>query len=1429
MLKKINCIFISTYIFIVPSSLAFEVVVTNEMNEVQNPFIEGLDGLAPDSVGGWIFPNTNRIYDNSNIWLTSGAIDLKEGDKREIKMADASCGRVEFKGEKNVTFFKGENGFQCRVLNTPSLNGIYKAANDKQCDDGRILTELEFNLFQNKNSNLCIDTNLWGDSLIGVEKNDGSIEYFNPQDGNVLGKCLTLTQTCNDSQDKCIKANYRPKNLLCVANPLDNQILAYTASDFSAGNPLTGSANLKITHDDLAGKKVYNGEYSSFKLGDNLELHGFTQANLGGQKIVFEAGIHPSSQKIKSFFVKTAEPKAPELGSGAVSYVSNKMDINLITDPSSKNCTINISSTLASNARIDDIFATIATIDNNNDLFKTERVKIPFTYSDIDDNGVPKQAINGTVQVNMADNKANGFSQCIVTKVEITDMGRAELSFPDNASSAVATWYEIPENSHEIDNELHAVQLLAEPLIFKFTGYSKPNYNRITHTYSRSEQHKNLRNSIVNGSTGVSAGYYGFSVDFLALSTREAINDFLLETVVNPAYQLGVISEELNNTDFAEELRREIMAELGQDAFHDYGSLEHIERSIAMMFSGVVPTHLQRNRLTENINIDMDSIFSIHHEYMNKPLPPMQKGDVFSTDDNGDEDVTPLDLYGDLTFSSSNEDTRTKAFQQLFGLNNNIIVDYSKGLISYRSRQGGYLGTTYLKVASDIFKIEAKELTPSMKRITEMALLSLGIDTVYTYGSIRSIKSNILHRVSSNISIPEEFETHLFSGGAPEMLDTMKEKLYPGVAETPFDEQARTMLRNIFNFSNLPHPPPESKIPELWDLLVRLDKVNDELYDLEGVVETEEDGTALYATPFSDQQFVTAMFNRMGVEEKNQTRWQEFFTQEKAPGIINMLYPYSEHKTEKVINVAKRYCSLLSEFAETFPGKYTPYGMWDRHYEAIAKILGQYAGLYITMEAKFNGLIPWEDIKYTNSMTTFIQGYRQVTRNCNSSFGGCPIEGSKKMTGANSYLANADFPFSVSTTAEVAGMMHLSSVEFIEAIDLNLGNTENSLWWMISGSDANVCSDRNFGIPYIVECSSKNEDTHFSFTNSGTMEEVLANSFTSYMLSQQEHFRTARFPVENLLDFLKQTVPFWASIDDLQNGNNEAGTLGLISDVMMFLPMGKFDDVLDGITAFIPKKIRKGMRFKHPPISVKQSNNYRAMGGKPDKHKYKDDSRDTLPKIDNNSWNGFSSNISGRLPSKGRPSNLSQSKPNRKPESAANDMGANLDSKYFGDKGKLKKNQDGSYTGDDGKTYVKNGDDYFSAEKDKETGEWFLTDKDGNRGEPVKQDGDGNWASNKGVALTVNDMYIFGAQKVHVGHRDKAVRRGNGIYRINNKVNAVKVGDTYFKAEYDPVSKNAYVHTKDWERKPLLAPIRKEWYKDNQAARSCTYTPTPRP
>lgn len=1426
MRKKINFIFISTYIFIIPSSLAYEVMVLNETDEVLVPYIEGLDGLAPDSIGGWIFPKTHRIYDKSNIWLTSGAINLKEGDKREIKMGDAHCGRVEFKGEKNVTFYDAGNGLRCRVLNTPTLNGIYKAASDQQCDDGRILTEQEFNIFQNKNSNLCIDTHLWRDSLIGVEKYDGTIEYYDPKDGNISGQCTTLTQICKDSRDKCINANLRPKNLLCVANPLDTQVLAYTASDFSSGTPVTGTPNLKITHDDLAGKNVYNGDYSSFKLGDDLELHGFTQANLGGQKTVFTSGAHSLPHKIRSFFVKTAAPKELEQGSSAASYVSNKMNIDIITNSSSKSCSININSTLEPNERIGDVFATIASLDNNDKLFKTERVLIPVTYRSTDIDGEPKKIVEGHVQIDVADDKANGLYQCIVTKVEIKDMGRAELSFPDDASSAIATWYEIPKNNEEIDNELHAVQLLAEPLVHKFTGYSNPNYNRITHTYNRSEQYNNLRNSIVSGSTGISGGYYGFSVDFLELSTREAINEFLLETVIHPAYQLGVISEDLNNTDFAEQLRREIMAQLGQDAYHDYGSLKHIERSIAMMFSGVVPSHIQRNRLTENINLDMDELFSIHHDYMIKPLPPMQKGHVFSTDDNDDEEVTPIDLYGNLTFTSENEETRTKAFHQLFNLNKDVIVDYSKGLISYHARQGGYLGTTYLKVASDLFKIEAKDLTPAMKKITEMALLALGIDTVYSYGSIRSIKSNILHRMSSDISIPKEFETHLFSGGAPEMLDAMKEKLYPNVAETPFDEQARTMLWNIFNFSNLPYPPPKSKISELWDLLVRLDKVNDELYALEGVVKTEKDGTPLYATPLTDEQYVKAMFNRMGVDEGNQRKWEKYFTQPDAPGIINMLYPYSQHKSEKVISVAKRYCAILSEVSDKYPGKMTPFQMWDAHFKETAEILGKYAALSISLDAKFKGYISWEDKKYHNSRTTFIQGYTQETIDCTAASGGvagvggvCSTRGSKRMTGAHSYVANSDFSFSISTTADVAGMMHLSGFRFMSPINLDLSDSENPLWWDISGYQANVCKERNSGIRKYVKCSSKEGDTHFSITQSGTVEEILARSFTQYMLSQQGQFRTSRFPVESLLGFLKAFVPFWGTIESIQQGDTKGIILGIMSDAMILIPMAKFD----GLGAVIPKRKRKGMKFRNPPIAAKQSNGYAVIGGKPDKGKYREDSKNTIPKIDKNSWDGFSSNISKDLPSKGKPSNLPQAKPDRKPPPAENAMGSNLDSKYFGDKGKLKKNKDGTYSDENGNSYVKNGDNYFKAQQDKDSGEWFLIDKDGNRGEPIKKDENGNWSSNKGLELTENDMHIFGAQKVYVGSKDKLVKRGNGLYKINGKVNAIKVGSSFFKAEHDPVYDNVYVYTRIWDRLPLLKPVGKKWYKDHKTAKNCTY------
>ncbi len=1439
MQNKINAILI-TCLFTVPTALSYEVVVLNEMNEFQIPYIEGLGGLAPDSLESWILPQTNRVYNENNVWLTSGAINVKEGDKREIQMDNANCGPVEFLGKKNVTFYE-DNGTRCRVLNTPTLNELYAADHGMSCEDGRVLTEEEFELLNNEHVNLCNDTSIWGLSLIGVEKLDGSIEYITPEDGATNGQCKTLSQTCVESSEKCDFVNTRPKNLLCVANPLEDQVMAYSAPDFSNGSPISGNPQVKINHDSLAGRTVYSGDFSSFKVGENLEVHGFTEADSRGQPSVFKSGIHTSPQKIKSFYVKTAVHNTSEIGENFDSYVSNEMNVSMFANQGATSCEINISGMAPTGAKIGHVFATVAALDSNNKLFKTERVLIPVTYTGVTENEVEMQKVEGSAQVDMLVENGSGLSQCIVSKIEIEHMGRADLTFPENAEEATAAWYEIPGNDQEINNPHHAVQLLAEPLIFIFTGASKPNYNRITSAYSRSEQFTNLRNNIINGSTGITGGYYGFSIDFIELRTREAINEFLLETVINPATKLGVISDDLNNTDFAEELRQEILGELYQDAFHDYGSVEHIKRSIAMMFSNVVPPHLQRNNLTENIYLNMDDLFDINHPYMTEPLASVQDGDVFSSDDN-DEEITPLDIYGDLTFSSPNEETRAEAFQQLFSKNSDIIVDYDKGHISNRARQGGYLGQTYLTVAADIYQTEIENLTVANKRIVEMAMLSMGIDTVYPFGSVRNIKSTVLNRVSANVDIPPEFKTHLFSGGAPELLDALEEKLYPGQTETPFDIQTKTLFRDIFLSSNLLHPPPENKLDEIWKQFLYLETLNDALYDLETVIDKEPDGTEFYANALTDEQFTKSIFNKVGISSPEWHRWELFFTSKQAPVPLYRIFEFPETQEEKdrVMAVGKRYCSFLSDYVYKYGARETPQEMWNRHYRELATILGEYAAWTISLKAKFSGQLPWDGY-YADSKTIFIAGYETEEKNCSGMGGGgnCVTSQSQIVDTPYSYIANKDWNFSIKTSSGVANTMYLNGLELDKQIDFDLnvgaGNHKNELWWWMNGSNANVCDSQQPQITDYTKCLSTEGKTSFTFTRTGTFEETLAQSFTAYMLSQQNQFKTARFPIDQLINLLKSIVPFWSTIETFQKGNHTDAFFGMLSDAMLFLPMTKLDNALDALGALKPKKVKKGMKFKRPPIGVKDPKGNVTIGGKPDKVSYREDTKKVIPNISNGDMDKFASNVtsSDGLPAKGRPSNSSENRPNRKPEPAADDLGNNnIDSKFTGDKSKLNKNEDGSFTDEDGKTYIQNGEDFYHAVKDKD-GNWYLLDKDGNPTEKVKQDGDGKWKADRGVALTENDMIRFGAQKVYISSNSRLRKLGNGMYTMksndsssddsDDSVNMILVGESYFRAEWDPVYSAVYVYDQDWNRKPLLDPVKKQWYKDLVTAKTCVY------
>lgn len=92
------------------SSQAYEIVIVNESTEKIIPRVQSLGspGDAPDEAG-FLLPQFERIYDNTNSWLNHPSMAVKEGDSRHMSVLingveSVDCGKVTFRAGTEVTF-----------------------------------------------------------------------------------------------------------------------------------------------------------------------------------------------------------------------------------------------------------------------------------------------------------------------------------------------------------------------------------------------------------------------------------------------------------------------------------------------------------------------------------------------------------------------------------------------------------------------------------------------------------------------------------------------------------------------------------------------------------------------------------------------------------------------------------------------------------------------------------------------------------------------------------------------------------------------------------------------------------------------------------------------------------------------------------------------------------------------------------------------------------------------------------------------------------------------------------------------------------------------------------------------------------------------------------------------------------------------------
>lgn len=108
------------------------------------------------------------------------------------------------------------------------------------------------------------------------------------------------------------------------------------------------------------------------------------------------------------------------------------------------------------------------------------------------------------------------------------------------------------------------------------------------------ESYSRLLKKVLKGETGMQgASLAGYSLDFLELKKQSLINYFLLDSLIIPAIDEGLVDETLRTKEFSDYLRKYILAEMNQDSYYEYGTENNLKATIALQYSKNITPSIQ--------------------------------------------------------------------------------------------------------------------------------------------------------------------------------------------------------------------------------------------------------------------------------------------------------------------------------------------------------------------------------------------------------------------------------------------------------------------------------------------------------------------------------------------------------------------------------------------------------------------------------------------------------------------------------------------------------------------------------------------------------------------------------------------------------------------------------------------------------------------
>ncbi|EFH75696.1 conserved hypothetical protein [Vibrio cholerae RC385] len=510
--------------------------------------------------------------------------------------------------------------------------------------------------------------------------------------------------------------------------------------------------------------------------------------------------------------------------------------------------------------------------------------------------------------------------------------------------------------------------------------------------------------------------------------------------------------------------------------------------------------------------------------------------------------IHPTDAYLHMQMTMHYPDLDgVELAKAVFSSNNpEVSIDIEAGTINNRGVEGGFLGKNFVQIAATVYQKEADDLEDWEMLSVKAALDAVGIDTVYAYGSPSNIKSSLLHRLSLKLT-EKALEAYIGSGLEPALFDELQEV---GLTQLDVKQAFRELVYSTFTNSNLPlkfaaHMNAEHRKDAILESLMSWHTTYQELqtalvaidYDLEAKEH-------IFNYPLTDEMYTKSRLYGYGaVQPLVEDLWKPYLIH----GRLSLLPGYGYNVPGWLI---ERDNQALGSVINTVQNE------WHKNHQVLSQKLGAFLGAMIDSKAKLTGRSEFNLAEKQKGDARLHHGMKLYrVQQDNSTLGQSTIVSDHE---AHKYvLTSTSLGYTVFIPNSIVDFFDTDRIAFRDQnLDYNDLSDESPLFPEMNHDIAQKCTWEDFSSTYYSYYYCKSKYTQKGVT-SGTDKELLASLLTQHLIDNRDQLKTTVTAGDYAKGVMQMIVPVWATVEDFQKGDYGMASLGLISDIGFFLPIGK--------------------------------------------------------------------------------------------------------------------------------------------------------------------------------------------------------------------------------------------------------------------------------